>query len=113
MAKTKMELVERALGILQVKQAGQPISAEDAETVKAMVDPLVAYLAFTQVIYIPNSDEIDDAMFEQLAARLALDAAPDFGLPAVGDDVKLAAEIPLRRIASAMAVVGPVTAQYF
>lgn len=99
MPKTKTELATRALGILGKLEAGQTPSTEDLTLIEEMIDPLVAYLGLVDVIYIGDSDQIDDAAYLPLAARLALEIAPDFGLPAADTETKRDADRPLRRLA--------------
>lgn len=100
MAKTKTQLATRALSILGKVQAGQSPASEDLTLVEGLVDDLCDQLARDDVIYIGDTGSIEESVFLPLAARLALEAAPDFGLPAVDDDTKRNADRPLRRLAS-------------
>lgn len=113
MPKTKAELATRALGIMGILEAGQTPSAEDLATVSALIDPLASYLGLVNVIYVGDTEDIDDAVFLPLAARLALEAAPDFGLPASDDETKLDAEKPLRRLAASRPSGRPAEVDYF
>ena len=113
MSKTKTELATRSLGIMGTVEAGQLPAAEDLQTVSDLIDPLIAYLGLVNVIYVGDADEIDDAAFLPLAARLALEAAPDFGLPAADDDTKLNAEKPLRRLAASRPSGRPAPVEFF
>lgn len=98
MPKTKTELATRALGILGKLEAGQDPAPEDLALVEVVIDPLVSYLGLVDVIYVGDPDMIDDAAFLPLAARVALEVAADFGLPAPDEDTKRNAERPLRRL---------------
>ncbi|WP_262298391.1 hypothetical protein [Microvirga sesbaniae] len=113
MTKTRTELATRALGILNLLQAGQAPHPEDLTAVAGIVDPLAAQLGLDNVIYVDDTDGIDDAVFLPLAARLALEIAPDFGLPAVDDATKARAEAPLRRLAARPPSYRPLTMTSF
>jgi len=79
MPKTTNELISRALTVLRVAAAGQPIAAEDAEVVRAVLPGIVADLAARGVAHVPNLDAIDDAAFLPLADIVATRIATDFG----------------------------------
>ena len=113
MPKTSDELATRALSILGVLQAGQAPSAEDLAVVKAVISPLVAQLGLEGITYVGDEDEIDDAVFLPLARRLALEVAPDFGLPAVDEMTIQAANRPLRLLAAARPTSEVIPAEYF
>lgn len=113
MPKTSDDLAIRALSILNKVQAGQEPYAEDVAAVKAVIGPLVAQLGLDGVTYVGDEDEIDDAVFLPLARRLALEVAPDFGLPAVDEATINAADRPLRRLSAARPSDQVIPAEYF
>jgi len=113
MSKTKTELATRALQILGVAAAGQSASAEDLSLVEGVIDPLTAQLGIQGVAYVGDTDAIDDAVYLLLARRLALEIAPDFGLPAADDATILEAEKPLRRMSASGPTYAPQKAKYF
>ena len=77
--KTKQQLVERALQILNVLGAGQSPSAEDAQTVGDMVSPMFDFLNASGLIAVAHEDLIEASVFEPLARLLSAEAAPTFG----------------------------------
>lgn len=113
MAKTSLDLATRALQILGTVSAGQPVSSEDLFLAMSQVDPLLAQLAQLGEIYFGEADAIDDAAFLPLARRLALELAPDFGLPAPDLGTIRAADAELRRLAWRAPAAQPVVADYF
>lgn len=81
MAKTKQQLVVRALRLLGVVGTGQEPAAENVQLVGDMVTPLFARLEALDITQAQPENEIDDAFFEPLAILLAQEATIDFGLP--------------------------------
>lgn len=113
MSKTKTELATRALQILGVVAAGQSVSTEDLALVEGIIDPLAAQLGIQGATYVGDTDEIDDAVFLPLSKRLALEVAPDFGLPAADEATLIEAEKPLRRMSATAPSYAPQKATYF
>lgn len=112
MPKTKAELIEQALNVLGVAEAGQPVEIEDSDAVDAVVAPLLNQLARSRILYVPNVEAIDDAVFLPLARMLANEAAPSFGLPR-SEDARLAAELDIRRAQASYTTFEPVKVAYF
>lgn len=79
--KTRTELKNQALANLLVIGSGQEAEEEDAATVDALIDPLLEDLNARGIAYVPNTDEIEAALFLPLAELLANEAAPSFGQP--------------------------------
>lgn len=77
--KTKNDLIKETLQALGALGVGQAPSAEDRQDVDSRIQPMVQDLAARRVIYIPNTDEIDDAPFPYLVNLLAEHCAPKFG----------------------------------
>lgn len=113
MSKTKTELATRALGILGKLEAGQSPAAEDLTLIEEVIDPLVSQLGLEGVTYVGDPDLIDDAVFLPLARRVALEVAPDFGLPAVDEATIEAANRPLYRLSASSPTYTPQKAKYF
>lgn len=113
MAQTKTQLATRALSILGKVAAGQSVPAEDLTLVEGVIGPLVAQLGIEGVTYVGDEDEIDDAVFLPLSRRLALEIAPDFGLPAPDNATIEDADRPLRRMAASAPSYAPQKAVYY
>ena len=113
MPKTSDDLAKRALGILGKLEAGQTPNPEDVDAVKAVIAPLVSQLGLESVTYVGDENEIDDPVFLPLAKRLALEVAPDFGLPAADEAAIQDANMPLRRLSATRPTGIPVRAEYF
>lgn len=86
MSKTREELINKALGTLQVLAVGQSVNGTDVDKMDAIVDPAIAELSSLEIYYAPDVGElgpsggdIDDAAFLSLANYLAAAAGPDFG----------------------------------
>lgn len=80
MSKTRADLVSRALKFLGKLRAGQAPEAEDYQSVDDEIDPLLENLKFRNIVYVPDPDDIDDAIFQPLARRLAGECAADFAV---------------------------------
>lgn len=97
MSQTKADLVREVLGELFSLASGQTPSAEDTAFVEQRIDPTLAALAARNVIYIADSDDIDDAKFDALVAYLTEICGPKFGRPRDAA-AKAAAESELRTL---------------
>lgn len=113
MPKTSEQLAIRALSILGKVQAGQTPATEDVAAVVDVIEPLVAQIGIGSVVYVGDLDSIDDAIFLPLARRLALEVAPDFGLPAVDKDTIDQQNAVLRALAANAASGFPVRVTYY
>jgi hypothetical protein len=71
MTKTQTDLVNRALEELGVVAAGQTPSDEDVEGVRARVATMLEDLSERDIIYIEDSNEIPNEMFDDLGIILA------------------------------------------
>lgn len=97
--KTRTDLLERAATELGVLPSGQPLSDEDAATLRALVDPLIRQLSLDDVADVPDVDTIAPEYFLPLARLLANEAGPSFGV-AYSRDTKFENERQLRRLAA-------------
>ena len=77
--------------------SGQPLSDEDANTIGALVDPLLRQLAFDDVVDVSDADAIPGEFFLPVARLLANEASPSFGVT-YSLDAKLENERQLRRL---------------
>lgn len=77
---TRRDLVDRALDILGVIATGQEPATEDVAKADAYVDSMVADLISRDVFYVSDTDEIDLAIFQDLATCLANACMAAFGL---------------------------------
>lgn len=110
MVKTRADLVQRALEILQSVDAGQPPAAEDFEVVDRQVDSLLASLAGRGIITITNPQDIPLAVFEHVAVLLADFVKLDFNVP----DVQAARAVyNLQQINAAPATRAVLAVDYF
>lgn len=80
MAKTRADLVNRALYNLGVLPHGQTANAEDYNSVDALVDPMLEDLIGRDVCFIEDVDATEDKYFLHLGHVLAGHAAPVFGM---------------------------------
>lgn len=110
--RTRLELVNEALGVLLNLPAGAAFSNEDIVTVDGYVDPLFAELAADQVVYIADANEIPAEWFLCLQGLLASRAGPRYGS---GRDLegekRLKAD--LRRLSASKPTYEVQTAEYF
>ena len=113
MPKTNDDLAKRALAILGKIEARQTPNPEDVDAVKAVIPALVMQLGIENVTYVGGESEIDDAVFLPLAKRLALEMAPEFGLPAPDEAAILDANMPLRRLSASRPTGATVRVEYF
>ena len=112
MPRTRTQLVNKALSLLQEEGAGQSIAAEDSELCDAAVDPIVAELAAAGVVTIGNIDEIDEAIFLPLARILMNEIGEDFGRP-TDPAFRLECEARIRRVVAVGPLYVPLQADYF
>lgn len=78
--KTRRDLVDAALENLGVLASGQVAEQEDIARVNARVETTIDDLRARDVIYIPDADEFDPEIFEDLAVCLANTCRLAFGL---------------------------------
>lgn len=76
--KTRTQLINQALTNLLVIGASDTADAGDTAVVDALVDPLLEDLSARGVCYVPESEEIENALFLPLAELLANEACPAF-----------------------------------
>ena len=81
MSQTKADLVREVLGELFSLASGQTPNADDTTWVEQRIDPTLAGLAKRNVVYIADSEDIADEVFNPLAAYLAEICGPKFGRP--------------------------------
>lgn len=80
MAKTRVDLVWRALRNLGVLPAGQTPSNEEYNAVNGLVEPMVEDLIARDIVQIDTPEVIDDRYFLALGNVLAGHAAAEFGM---------------------------------
>lgn len=88
MAKTRAQLVNRALQKLKVVRAGTAASAEVSQLVDGVVDGVMSSLATRQIFSWGDEDQLPDEAFEHLADCVAHASAGDFS-KTYGDDIAL------------------------
>jgi len=110
--KTRDQLIRRAAENLGLVQPGEPLSAEDQDTLDNLVDPLIAQLLSDSIVYIDDAEAIDVSLFLPLAAVLANYAGPSFGAP-INDAALVRDQAMLRRIAASKPTYAPLKASYF
>jgi hypothetical protein len=80
MAKTRTDLVHRALKNLGVLPQGQTPSAEEYNSVDALIDSMTEELIGRDIVFIEDVDAIEDRYFLALGHVLAGQAAAEFGM---------------------------------
>lgn len=117
MPKSKLQLYNRVLEVLQVKASGNPASAEDIDLVEAALQPLLAELNEIDIVFVGvdptdrTSADIEDKVFHPLADVLADEVATSFGSPRSNDRQTLLNR--LRRVVQAEPGYFPQEAMYF
>lgn len=81
MAQTKADLVREVMGELFSLASGQTVAADDQLWIEQRIQPTLDSLAGRNIVYVPDADDIDDAIFNHLAEYLALVCGPKFGRP--------------------------------
>jgi predicted component of type VI protein secretion system len=76
--KTRDQLITAVLGKLQVLAAGQPQAPEDEARVSDNLDEIVEALNEQHITYVPNTDAIPGALFQDLAVMIAFALMGDF-----------------------------------
>lgn len=98
--RSRRQLVERALRVLNVVPAGQTPDEDDYAVVDEFVEPLLARLDGESITTIPDANAIPAAQFLDVAILLADVAKADFGLAALPQDDPTKSEMRLRTIVS-------------
>lgn len=80
MAKTRADLVNKALKNLGVLPQGQAAGAEEFNQVDALVDPMIEDLIGRDIVFIEDVDAIEDKYFLHLGHVLAGLAQSEFGM---------------------------------
>lgn len=112
MAKTRADLVNRALEKLLVVGAGQSADSEDQERVDAIVESVLEQLTDDNIFSVADEDDIQESAFEWIAEILATVAASDFGQPS--DFAKREyAEKRLQRLNASQPTKQPLAVDYF
>lgn len=83
MSKTRSQLIERALSRLGVIGENRPAYPNEVDKVDVGVEPLLAELLRREIIYVADSETIDEALFESLATLLADAVKGHFGVAAL------------------------------
>lgn len=80
MAKSRDQLVARALVVLGIGSVGQPASAEDVQAVDDQVDPFLAWLGARHDLVVQDDEAIEDAWFLPLGDMLAKRMLDEFSI---------------------------------
>jgi hypothetical protein len=80
MAKDRQELVHRALKNLGVLPQGQNPSAEEYNSVDALIEPMIEELIGRDIVFIESPEVFEDRFFLALGHVLAGQAAAEFGM---------------------------------
>ncbi len=80
MAKSRVDLVERALKNLGVLPQGQSPNIQEFNAVDALVDTTIEDLIGRDVVYIDDIEAIDEKYFMPLGLILASNCRAEFGL---------------------------------
>jgi hypothetical protein len=115
MAKTRTELVHRALKNLGALPQGQTPDVEEYNSIDDLVDVMVEDLIARDVVHIQDVDAIEEKYFLHLGYVLAGLAVPEFGMQ---NDPALAAravkaEQDLQKIFSQRPTYKPLEVQFF
>lgn len=110
--KTRAELVAAALANLGALSAGQSPSDEDASTVDAHVDTVLASLSSKGVVTINDDEAIPEEVFGGIADWLTEKAAPNYGRP-TSPQAQLHAEVEIRKAIYGRPTREPLTVDYF
>jgi hypothetical protein len=110
--KTRIELVNAAMGKLMVVGSGQSPAAEDQETVDGHVDPLFEQMRDDAICDVTDEAAIPGAWFDALASLLANISAVDFGI-AYSADAKTYWETRLKRLTSTGPTYQRLVPEYF
>lgn len=97
MSQAKADLVREVLGELFTLATGQTVNTDDSTWVEQRIETTLAGLAKLDVIYIADSEDIPDEVFNPLVAYLAEICGPKFGKPR-NPAAKQAAEDELRTL---------------
>ena len=112
MSRTRADLRFKALSIILGGDAGQQPSDEDATALDGYIDDVIAELSAKSIVTVSDPDDIDDAVFGNLAALVANAAADEFG-GKMDPTKQAAAERNLRVIVRPQAAFGPQITEYF
>lgn len=107
--RSRRQLVERALRVLNVVPAGQTPDEDDYAVVDEFVEPLLARLDGESITTIPDANAIPAAQFLDVAILLADVAKADFGLAALPQDDPTNSEMRLRTVVSVGVTLEEVT----
>lgn len=107
--RSRVQLVDKALRILDVVPNGQTPDADDRAVVDDYVDLLLARLDGEGITTIDNPDAIPAAQFIDVAILLANDAKSEFGLAALPLDDPMKSEVRLRTVTSVPVTTETVT----
>jgi hypothetical protein len=80
--RTQADLLQEVLENLGVLASGQTPELEDLARIKERLPSVVALLSQTEIVYIPDIENIPDAYFIPLAACVAYSCKQKFGLVA-------------------------------
>jgi hypothetical protein len=112
MPKTRAELVNKAISLLQQEGAGQSIDDEDFQTFDDAVEPIIAELSEDEVVTVGDTDAIDDAVFLPLARILMNEVGEDFGRP-TDPAFRLECEARIRRVVAGKPLYTTLATDYF
>lgn len=79
--KTRQDLIERTLDLLNQIAAGQAPSPEDALQIDKLIDGKIAELNAQDIYFPSDTEQFEDQYLDALATIIGDMAAPDFGQP--------------------------------
>lgn len=112
MAKTRLDLANRALEKLFLVSLGQSPEAEDTAKVDAQIDSFREFIEGIEIYSIADLDDIDLAAFDWLAEYLAYYCATDFSKPR-DEGKRMVAEAALKKLNSTDPTHEPLRVDYF
>lgn len=96
------DVINRVAGLLNIKGAGQTLSAEDADVIRQVARSVIDELSLSDIMSFPDEDDIPAEALIALAQRITVDCATDFGTTlealAASGVTKIGSENRLRRI---------------
>lgn len=111
--KTRTDLIVATLKLLNVLAAGQSPEPEDVDEIDGIIDGKISELNLRNIVYVVDTEEMEDELIDPLSVILANAAAPSFGQPR-NEESRLIAEATLRSFKPSTYVRGSVVAvDYF
>lgn len=77
--RTEAELIAEALDALGIVGAGQTPELEDTTRIQELIPSIIAMLAATEIVYVPDVGNISQEFFKPLADIIAWECRGKFG----------------------------------